>query len=170
MLSFKSVLCGTSAVLCFLLVLVNCSYGQNKTYNVIEFSEKSDYKKFEPEIKEMADYFLGRPATDDQASKTILANIVKWMSGTPDHHFVVDQSIMALTKNNEQVLGIYMACATKVALQNGAGMDAKALKLSSFEVLLDYCGQKENGVKINKEMKKAIEAKERGKLKEYLNI
>jgi hypothetical protein len=158
-----------SIVTILFIVTSTVAYGQDGSFSLLEFKTKADYKKFEPQVLQMAEFALNTPLNNDQNSSVVFANIVQWMSGTPDHHFVMDNSIIDLSKNNESVLRLYMAAATKAALKNGV-TDAKALKLSSFEILLDYCANKENGVKQNKEMKKALEAKSSGKLKEYLNI
>lgn len=139
------------------------------TFENLEFSHKSDFKKQEARILEMANYVLSRPISENVNDKVALANIVKWMSGTPDHDFVIDKSVMDLSKHNDNVLGIYMAAATKAAL-DGKAKDANQLKLASFEMLLTYCSNNSNGVKPNKEMKKALAAKEKGKLKEYLKL
>jgi hypothetical protein len=143
---------------------------QVKNFSVIEFKSKEDYKTAEPKILEMANYVLGHPAGDSEENKKIYANIIKWMSGTPDYHFSMDNSIMDLSKNNEDVLPLYMVCATKAALENPLWSDEKKLKLRSFEILLDYCGEKANGISHNKEMKKAIEAKQKGQLEKYLGV
>jgi hypothetical protein len=144
-------------------------FAQNRNFQTLEFKSKSDYRKYEPEIKEMADYVLANPIEDSDARKTALMNIIKWMTGSPDHHFIIDSSVTELSKNDEDVLYLYMASAAKAAL-HFAETNAQQLKLKSVEILLDYCSIKANGVKVNKEMKRAMSAKENGKLKEYLNI
>jgi hypothetical protein len=153
--------------ICFLPVFIQA---QVKNFPLIDFKTKEDFKKSEPQILEMADYVLSRPSSDSDENKNTYANIIKWMSGTPDFQFTMDNSIMELSKNNEAILPLYMVCATKAALDSPLPMDDKKIKLRSFEILLDYCSEKSNGIKHNKEMKKAIEAKANGSLEKYLHI
>lgn len=142
---------------------------QAEPFENLEFTKKTDFKAQEPRILEMANYVLSRPISQDHNDKVALANIVKWMSGTPDHDFIIDKPVMDLAKDNDHVLGLYMAAAAKAAL-DGNVKDANQLKLNSFEILLAYCGNAANGVKPNKEMRRALAAKESGTLRQYLKL
>jgi hypothetical protein len=152
-----------------LLLVGHLVCAQNPSFSALEFKTKDDFQKHEAKIKEMAEYILANPVDDSPTRKIAMMNIIKWMTGTPDHNFIVDGSIMDLAKNNDEVLPLYMASATKASL-DVRGKDAQQLKLDAFELLLSYCSSKANGVKANKEMKKALSARESGRLKEYLSI
>jgi hypothetical protein len=83
----------------------------------------------------------------------------------------MDESISKLMEKNEAVLSVYMAAMTKYTLENKDQKITPAdLKLNAFEQLLDYSETPGNKVPMTKDLKKAIEAKRKGKLKEYLKI
>ena len=59
--------------------------------------------------------------------------IIKWMSGTPDYTFTLDNITSKVTKGNDDLLGIYMACMVKYCLENKASAsDEKLVKLNSI--------------------------------------
>jgi hypothetical protein len=143
---------------------------QQKNFQELELNAKSDYKKNEHKVKEMAEYILSMPVNKEENSKIASRNILKWMTGTPDHDFIIDNSIMELSKKNEDLLFLYMAAITKAALSNNEKKNPMELKLSAFEILLDYCALEKNAVKANKELKKAMQARKDGNLNQYLKL
>ncbi len=90
------------------------------------------------------------------------------MAGTPDHQFAIGKAIGKLMNDNEAVLGIYMAAMTKHALENSAPAGAAEAQLSAFEMLLKYCEDPRNKVPSTRELKRAIKARDKGKLTDYL--
>ena len=48
-------------------------------------------------------------------------------------------------------------------------MTTKKLKLGAVKIILEYVQIKENNIKLNKELKKAIDANAIGELESYLN-
>lgn len=138
----------------------------------IEYEKKEDYKPHEAEMLLCANYILQHPADKDNVDRLVaLQAIIKWMSGTPDYKFSIDESITSLSKKNDDVLGIYMAALTKFVLENpDQSKNQSAIKLNAFTYLLDYCVQSSNKIKRTKEISKAIDAKNNNSLKEYLSI
>ena len=121
---------------------------------------------------ECANYVLSVPVEDENSNRLItLQTIIKWMSGTPDYQFEIDESITNLFKKNDSVLGLYMASMTKFVLENRDKTgDKNEVKYNTYSILLDYCDNPVNKVKMTKELQKAIDKKKDGKLKEYLKI
>jgi hypothetical protein len=64
-----------------------------------------------------------------------------------------------------------LASMTSYVLRNKdhAG-NARKVKLQAFTTFLNYCEEKSNGVRVTKELRRAIEAKNKGQLEKYLNI
>lgn len=136
-----------------------------------KIASKADAKQAEPIALECANYLMTHPVSTEQNRGIALKVVIMWMSDTPDYQFAVDGSAAALMKKDEDILGVYMAAMCKWALENSSqAKDAAAMKLGTFNILLDYAVVPENNVKQTKELKKALEAKKDGKLKEYLNI
>ncbi len=140
--------------------------------NDIALKDKADYSKTEDKVLECSKFILTQPVdTKDPNCKYCMSFIVRWMSGTPDYSFGIDDSVGKLTKSNQLLIGVYMACMNIYVLNNKdkAG-DANAVKLNSVSMFLDYCSNPAIKVKPDGELKKALKAKNDNKLKEYLKI
>lgn len=159
-----------------LLVMLSFSilgYSQNpEEWQSLEFKNAEDYKANEGKIMECATFVLDSPAEmNNPARLSAMGAISRWMSGTPDYTFAIDESIMDLTKKNDVILSIYMAAMTKFVLENkDQADDMAAVKLNAFNILLNYCEDSLHKVNITKDLQKAIKAKNNGKLKEYLKL
>lgn len=76
-----------------------------------------------------------------------------------------------LLKKNDDLLALYMAAMTKHVLENKAdSKDQNKIKLNAVKLIVAYAKDEKNKVKLNAELKKAIEADQKGQLKEYLKI
>lgn len=139
-------------------------------YDNILLTTANEYRRAEPQVILAADYVYSTPIDkDNQNRKNAISFITRWMSGTSDFSFVMDATIMKVTNNDRDVLGVYVACLTKYALEKGKGVDREELKLNSFLLLAKYCENPDNNYKSRGETKKLIEAKNQGKLKDYLD-
>lgn len=157
----------------FLLLIPFVSYSQNpEEWQALEFNNKEDYKANESKILECANFILNVPAeASDPARQSALTALSKWMSGTPDYNFVIDDSIGKLMEKNEAVLSIYMASMARYVLENkDKSPTAKEIELNAFKSLLEYSEDLNNKVPQSKELKKAIVADKKGKLEAYLGL
>ena len=157
----------------FLLFPVIKSHSQDFTdLQSLEFKSNDDYKKYEHRVLDCSNYVLSVLSEDTDTNRILaLQTIIKWMSGTPDYQFEIDESITSLIKKNESILGLYMASMTKFVLENKEkAAEKNEVKYNTYLILLDYCGNPTNNVKLTKELQKAIDKKNEGKLKEYLKI
>lgn len=158
----------------FLLILFPLlafnTFSQNVSqYDYIPLRTAVDYRKAEPQVVLASDYVYSTPIDkDNQNRKNAMSFIVKWMSGTSDYSFIIDETILKITNNDNDVLGVYFACITKYALEKGKGVDRDELKYNSFLLLATYCENPDHNYKPRGEIKKLIDAKNQGKLKEYL--
>jgi hypothetical protein len=90
------------------------------------------------------------------------------MSGTPDYSFTLDQVAGKIIKDND-LLGQYMAAMAKYALENkAASKNLKLVKLNAITSLLDYCENKDNNMKMTRQLKKLSEARAKGELEKEL--
>jgi hypothetical protein len=157
-------------ILTFVITVVG--YSQAAAIEPIEFESKKDYKLNEAGVLENARYVLAHPMYLSDANRVAaMQNVVKWMSGTPDYDFIIDESIGKLMKKNEDLLGLFMASMTKYVLENkNRHPGADDIKLNTFKIMLDYCQNEANGVKDTKELKKALDAHKKDRLKDYLRM
>lgn len=137
----------------------------------VKFEKPEDFKANENVILECARFILNVAAeAGNPARKTALGKVAEWMSGTPDHTFIIGEHVGKLMSNNEAILGIYMAAMTRYVLESGdKPATSDDIQFHSFETLLEYCEDPRNKVPSTRELKKAIKAKNAGKLKSYLS-
>jgi hypothetical protein len=155
-------------------VLLGCSvslYSQDlPDFSQIRLEQGSDYKPAEPAVLQAANYILSTPISKDDLNRALsLQFLLRWMTGTPDYTFSLDGSISKAVTGNPDVLGVYMAALAKYGLENKAvAGDAKKMNLEATKMMLAYCEDSKNNVKLNKTLKKMIEANKEGKLESML--
>ncbi len=153
-----------------LFILVFSAFAQNSSkYDNILLTTANECRKAEPQVMLASDYVYSTPIDKKNFNRTnAISFIMKWMSGTSDFSFILDETIKKVTYNDKDLVGVYIACLAKYALEKGKGVDREDLKLNSYLMLAKYCEDPANNYKPRGEIKKLIEAKNQGKLKEYL--
>src|SRR5690606_17962454 len=148
------------------LVALQTAWAQDpEKWQAVSFTSAADYKANETTVLECANFILNVAAEPtNPARKSALALVSQWMAGTPDHTFVIGEAIGRLMNENEAVLGIYMAAMTKYVLESPSKPTGKDIELNAFEMLLKYCEDPRNKVPSTRELKRAIKAREKGKL------
>jgi hypothetical protein len=160
------------SILFFLLIF--CSIGlsaQNlPDFDQIRLEQGSDYKPAEPAALQAANYILSTPIAKNDGNRMLsLRFLLRWMTGTPDYTFSLGGNISKAVAGNEDLLGVYMAAMAKYALENKeSAKDEKKVNLGAAKILLAYCEDSKNKVKLNKTLKKMIEANKEGNLESML--
>jgi hypothetical protein len=153
---------------------MNSVYSQNlPNYEAIKLEVKEDYNTEANNAALMASNYLLSTPMDSKSIERLksLQYVIKWMSGTPDYNFTLDEQAVKFSKNNDDLLGLYMAAMTKYVLENNSeSKNQNSIKLNAVKTIIQYSKNENNNVKINKELKKAIEADDNGKLEEYLKM
>jgi hypothetical protein len=139
-------------------------------FDLIKLEKASDYKAADPFVLQTANFLLSSPFTKDNAERTnSLRFISKWMHGTPDYSFVLNDMADKIGKDNNDLLGLYVAALAKFTLENKAvAKDPKLLKLNSVNLLLNYCENHDNNIKMSKQLKRLSEARQKGQLEQAL--
>ena len=158
------------ALFTFSLLYFTSAWSQTLNFDQVKLDKGGDYKVAEPEALKAASYILATPFEKDDLSRLrSLQFIIKWMSGTPDYTFSLDKGATKIIKGNDDMLGLYMACMTKYVLENqSSAKDEKLVKLNSVKLLLDYCENSNNNIKLTKQLKKLSEANKKGELEKEL--
>lgn len=139
-------------------------------YDNILLNSAATYRKAEPEVILAADYVYSTPIDkDNTARKNAVSFIMKWMAGTSDYSFGMDETIKKIAGNDNDLLGMYFVCLAKYALSKGINVDRETLKYNAYVVLVNFCENPENNCKQSREVKKMIEAKNQNTLQEYLD-
>ncbi|CAN5585830.1 hypothetical protein BH11BAC3_BH11BAC3_06840 [soil metagenome] len=155
-------------------LLSNISFAQNlPDFTTIKLDKKKDFNSAADDAALQASDFLFSTPLDKNNIDRLksLQYVIKWMSGTPDYNFSLDEQATKFAKKNDDLLGLYMAAMTKYVLQNKAdSKDQNRIKLNAVKIIIAYAKDEKNKVKINAELRKAIEADDKGQLSAYLKI
>ena len=153
---------------------VSFSFSQDlPDFDAIRLEKAGDYNaKANDAALQAAEFLLSTPLDPDNLDRLkSMQYMITWMSGTPDYSFTLDEHATKFTKNNDDFLGLYLAAMTKFMLENkDDAADENKVKLNAMKLVIAYAKDKNNKVKVNGELKKAIEAEDKGKLAEYLKM
>ncbi len=154
--------------LTLLLLLVGGFLFGQTDYTTIPLKTTADCKAAEPAVLVAANFILGKPLNDKDV-KDPEAFVLTWMTNT-EYSFMVDNKISKLEKGNKNLLFVYMSCQAKYLLENvDKAKDQNAIAVGAYSLLADYVSNAANGVKMNKDIQKLIDAKKNGKIQEWLD-
>lgn len=146
-------------------------FAQLPDFDSIILEKKEDYTaNADDAALQAARYLLTHPIEKDNLDRLkCMAYVIKWMSGTPHYTFSLDEQATRFAKKNDDLLVLYMAAMARFALENKAdAKDEEKVKLNAVQSIVEYARNKDNKVKLNSELKKAIEAYDKGELADYL--
>ena len=152
-------------VLFLSLTIALASSGQS-AYNDIKLKEPGDYKRAESSVLKAADYlFSTKYDKEDLERLYAIEFIMKWMGGTPDFTFEVDENFTKPFLSETDLLGLYMSAIAKFALKPKAqATDTKAINLAAAKMIVDYSNKPSNNLKQTGELKKMAIASKKGEL------
>ncbi len=157
-----------SILLCF--IAFSAFSQATSQYDNIPLNSAANYRKAEPEVILAADYVYSTPIDKENTNrKNTIAFIMKWMAGTSDYSFGMDETIRKIAGNDNDFLGMYFVCLAKYALSKGTDVDRDSLKYNAYVMLATFCENPDNNYKPNREIKKMIDAKNQNTLQEYLD-
>lgn len=147
--------------LVFLLISLPLAAQDFAAYNQLSMSAPNDYKVLETKVLEAANYLFSHPANENESNRLrALSFIIKWMEGTPDYTFSIGQEANELTKGNSNLFGLYLAAMSKTVLDNlDQPLNDADIHERSAQLLVDYVGNEQNGIKPNKAIKKLLKEK-----------
>ncbi|MEX6690063.1 hypothetical protein QTN47_21320 [Danxiaibacter flavus] len=155
-------------------LLCKFSFAQNlPAFETIKLDVKEDYdSSANSAALKASNYLLSTPFDNKNIDRLKSTQyLIKWMTGTPDYHFVLDEQAVKFAKKDDDLLVLYMAAMTKYVLENKKeSTDQNKIKLNATRSIITYAKDSKNNLKINSELKKMIEADEQGKLESYLKI
>ncbi len=139
-------------------------------FDLIKMEKASDYKVAEPFVLQTANYLFSVPFKKDSKDRlNSLRFISKWMNGTSDYSFLFTDEMVKIGKDNYDLIGQYMAAMAKYTLDNkAAAKDTKAMKLNAMILLLDYCENKDNNMRMSKQLKKLSDSRSKGELEKSM--
>jgi hypothetical protein len=139
-------------------------------YDAIRLETSSDYAAADSFALTASNFLLSTPFEKDSPDRLkSLQFIIKWMTGTPDYSFSLDNTASKILKDSDDLLGLYMACMTKFCLENKtSSRDKRLIKLNSMKLLLAYVENPKNNIKMTRQLRKISEADKKGELEKEL--
>jgi hypothetical protein len=139
-------------------------------YDNIPLNNAANYRKAEPQVILAADYVYSTPVDKENINrKNAVSFVMKWMAGTSDYSFGMDETITKIAGGDTEILAIYFTSLAKYALTKGKGVDREESRYNAYIMLATYCENPANNYKPRGEVKKLIDAKNQDKLKEFLD-
>jgi len=139
-------------------------------YDNVPLNSAANCRKAEPQVILASDYVYSTPIEKENTTrKNAIAFIMKWMAGTADYSFGMDETISKIGSNDNDIIGMYFVCLAKYALSKGPGVDRDELKYNAYVLLATFCENPDNNYKPRGEVKKLIDAKNQNTLKEFLD-
>lgn len=135
----------------------------------VPLKDSIDCKKAESKILECSNYLLTNPCKEDLNSLKMIQFILKWMGQTPDYQFSFDDKLYKSIKSDLMLSGRYLACQSKVAINDMPKAYNKDFQYKYIKMFLEYCENPQNETKISSKIEKLIVAKNNNKLKEVLD-
>lgn len=154
----------------FCLAALNGFSQKASQYDNIPLNTAADFRKAEPQVILASDYVYSTPIDKENINrKNAISFVMKWMAGTSDYSFGMDETITKISNGESEILGIYFTSLAKYALSKGKGTDREELKYNAYLMMATYCENPANNFRMRGEVKKMVDAKNQGKLKEFLD-
>lgn len=158
-------------IFCVFIISVGKCFAQNlPKFDQYKFNKNSDYKLADSAVLQTADFLLSTPS-DQNIPIRIKAGqfVMRWMEGTPDYTFSLEQNAIKYLSGNVDMMLLYMTSMAKYALENKSN-DVKITTINGVKILLAYVDNPANNVKIDKNLKKLSDANNKGNLENFLNL
>ena len=95
-------------------------------------------------------YLITTPLEKNNANRDLAEGyLIKWMKGTPEFYFSLDEDAAKLAKKDNQLFLVLMAAMTKYVLENPSQAgDAEKVKSNSVKTLIEYTNNPKNNVNL----------------------
>ena len=156
----------------FLLIVVagKCFSQSLPRFEQYKFDKTSDYKLADSAALQTANFLLSNPIDQNVPTRLKAGQFVmRWMEGTPDYTFSLEQNAIRYLSGNVDLMLMYMASMAKYALETKSN-DVKITTINGVKILLGYVNSPINNVKKDKNLKKLSDANDKGNLEDLLNL
>jgi len=140
-------------------------------FNHVKLATRKDYKQADSTVSQLSAYLLSIPIDRDTATRINAAQfLMRWMEGTNEYTFVINENNTRAFINNTNLMAVYMAALCKTALEHKPGVGSKTVTLDGTKRLIGYINNPANNVKSTPELRELSEAKDKGELESFLNF
>ena len=139
-------------------------------FDEIKLQKTKDYKLAEPAVVQTADFIISTPIDKNTDTKTIAAQfLMKWMDGTPDFTFTLDENSTRYFLQNNELMMVYVASMAKYAIETKQH-NSKTNTINAIKSLLSYINDPANNVKKTNDLIELSQANQNGQLESFLNL
>ena len=132
------------------------------------FVEPEDYDTYEPQIREVIDWYLWRSlAFDSEKRRDASAFFFQWLIGTPTVSVELNTNIANFLDNNPELLMPFMMGWTKYSLENDT-KDKIECNIASIETVVGYYNKNKGFLKKDKNIEDYEKMMKKNKLKNYI--
>jgi hypothetical protein len=156
---------------CLLIFICFGSFAQIlPAFSQVMLKKQKDYKAAEPVVVQTADYVLATPIDQNTEPKKAAAQfLMKWMDGTADYTFTLDENSTKSFLQNAALVEVYLAAMSKFAIENKPKL-SKTITLFAIKNLLAYINNPANNVTKTDGLKALSEANDKNQLESFLNL
>lgn len=135
----------------------------------VKLTKKSHFKGTETLVLKVTDYLFGTPINKQNTARTQAGQfLIKWMNGTPDYTFFLEEKETDFFNTDGDLMLTYMAGLTKYSLEHPDIKDQKQLILGTMQLVLPYLNEQDNKKTWSNQLWRLNDANLKGRLKEYL--
>jgi hypothetical protein len=159
------------SIICLLIFTCCGSFAQIlPAFRQVPLKKQKDYKVAEPLVLQTADYILATPIDQNTDAKKVAAQfLMKWMDGTADYTFTLDEASTKSFLQNASLVEVYIAAMSKFAIENKPKL-SKTITLKAIKNLLAYVNNPANHVTETSDLKALSEANDKNQLESFLNL
>jgi len=156
------------SLILFILITITAQAQYYNELKEIDLSTPENCKKAETKVIECCDYLFSVPCEENIKSLNAVVFLIEWMGATPDYSFGFNDNFYKVIKSKEIIAGRYYAAMAMVAIKENLGDNDDTFQIKAITKFLEYCENPSSKIKINKKLKKYIEAKNNNSLKEII--
>jgi hypothetical protein len=142
------------------------------SYSEVKLEVKEDYQLAESVVLKASNYLLTTKYDKEDLERLYAIEfIMKWMGGTPDFSFELDEKFTKPFIQETDLLGLYMGALAKYAIEHkNEGANPNIINLNAVKMVINYSNKAANNLKQTGELKKIAAALKKGELEKYFGI
>lgn len=135
----------------------------------IKLRKNNQYKPAEETVNQVINYLFSTPINAKSKERQLAGEfLLKWMNGTPDHTFYIEEKETSFFNTDSDLLLMYMAGLAKHNLAHPEIKKQKDQVLGALAITIPYLNAQDNKNSWNKELWQLNDAFQKGRLQAYL--
>jgi len=137
----------------------------------VRMETAQDYRNADSAVVQVSRYFLSIPIDQDNNTR-LKAGVflTRWMYGSPDCNFDPGQKMLKYINSDVDLLTVYYCCFSLFTIHYPSVKDPKTVELNAAKQFVAYLNKPSNHVTLTRQLKKMVDADEKGELKSFLKL